>query len=230
MKRVYRLVSLVALVQLLAAVGFAGYLFARGRLNRERIEQIAAVLRGEAPGAPAPTTQPVATTARPESATSQIARSSEQQELAALIVERQKRELEDRARLNQSIQLDVVRKLEEIDRRDKAFADRERRFREQQMQDGFARELEVLSQIDPVRARKLLMMQKETHAVRLVMAMEPARTKKIFDSCKAVEEMEWARRILDQIEKLNSEQATTAGSGQSGAEATGASPTPPTGG
>lgn len=230
MKRALRLLSFVALVQFLATGGFLGYLFATKRLDAARIERIADVLRGRDTVAEAPATQPAPVTTQPEQATSRIARNREYQEIASLIVERQQRELDDRLRLSQSVQLDVVRRLEEIGRREKAFAAQEKRFREQQMQDGFARELEVVSTIEPARARKLLMMQKETDAVRLLMSMEGARTKKIFDTCKNPDELEWARRILNQLERVNGERADLAGSGQPGAEATGASPGQPTGG
>jgi hypothetical protein len=229
-KRMYQIISLIAVIQLLALSGLIGYMFASKRLTGERVDQIAKLLRGESAQQAAPTTQPVAEAVKPESATSQIARSQQQQELFSMIAERQSRELQDRAKLNQTIQLDVLRKLEEIDRREKTFAEQQKKLRAQQSQDGFSRELEVITAIDATRARKLLMMQKEPDAVRLLMDMEPARAKKIIDTCKTPEEMEWARRILDQLHNLNNERAASARSGPSGAEASGSSPTPSMGG
>ncbi len=85
-----------------------------------------------------------------------------------------------------------------------------------------ARELEVFSSIEPTRARKLLMGRKEPDAVRLLMEMEPGRVRKIVDSCKTTEEMDWARRILDQLHSL--------GDMRAGAEATGSSKAEPRGG
>lgn len=230
MKRLFQVISLIAIVQLLALSGLIGYMFATGRLTAERIDQIAKLIRGESAPTTAPATQPVVVAVKPESATSQIARSQVQHGLLAMIAERQSRELQDRAKLNQTIQLDVVRKLEEIERREKAFVEQQKNLQEQQSQDGFARDLELMTSIDATRARKLLMMRKEPDVARMLMSMEPARAKKIIDTCKTDDEMEWARRILDQLHNLNNEQAAAAGSGPSGAEASGSSPTTPTGG
>ena len=230
MKRLYQIISLIAVIQLLATSGLIGYMFATKRLTAERVDAIARVIRGETEAPEAPASRPAAEPGKPESATSQIARTRAQEEWLALMVERQGRELQDRARLNQTIQLDVMRRLEEIDRREKAFAEQQKKLQEEQSQDGFAREVELMTAIEATRARKLLMMRKEPDAVRLLMSMDAARAKKILDTCKTAEEMEWAGRILDQLHNLNNERADSARSGPSGAEASGSSPTAPKGG
>jgi len=221
MRRLYSITALVAIIQLFATAGLLGYLFATGRINAERIDRIASILRGKDLARAAATTQPTTAAAKVETATSQIARSRMEQDYLMLIAERHRRELEDRARLNQTIQHDVLRKLEEIERREKALAEQQKKALEQGSQGGAAREVELVTAIEPTRARKLLMMQKEPDAVRLLLGMDPGRARKILDTCKTQEEMEWARRILDQLRNMDA---------GAGAEAPGSSLAVSTGG
>lgn len=222
MKRLYHALSLLALVQLFALLGFTGFLFGTGRLNGERMDRIAAILRGD-DGPPAassqPTTQPQV---KPETATSEIARNRVQQEMFAMAVERQKRELADMARLAQTIQHEVQSRLEEIEAREKQFAEERKRLLAEQQGDGFGRELEVLGSIEPKRALDLLMAKKDPDATRLLMEMDAGRVRKIIDACKTGAQMEWAGRILAQLHNLNHSQTS--------AEATGARQPVPAGG
>ena len=58
MKRLYHMIAMLALINLFALAGFLGYLFSSGRLSRERVEEIAMVLRGEFPKESAAANQP----------------------------------------------------------------------------------------------------------------------------------------------------------------------------
>jgi hypothetical protein len=216
-KRLYQVVSLLAVVLVFALLGLGGYLYAKGRLTPERVDQIAALLRGESLTPPAPATQPSAAPVKPETANVEIERSQEQRALYAMVAERQKRELEDRARLNRRIQYEVVQKLEEVQRREAELQAEREALAAEQMQDGFARELEVFSTISPARSRDLLMERKDADVVRLFMEMDESRVKRIIDTCKKAEEMEWAGRILDQLH--------TQSDARAGAEAIGSSQT-----
>jgi len=222
MRRVLQAISLFAVTQLLAIGGLVGYLVGTGRLNAERADQIAKVLRGEWPKPAPPATQPVEPKSVPETASSQLVRSREQREFYSLLAQRQVRELEDRARLNRMIQLDVVQKLEEIEKRQQEMQDRQKERSQRPARDGFSKEIEVFSTIEATRARKLLMGQREPDAVRLLMELDPGRVRKIVDTCKTTEEMDWARRILAQLHSPEDDRA--------GAEATGSSTVEPAGG
>ncbi|MBN1489510.1 MAG: hypothetical protein JXA69_06280 [Phycisphaerae bacterium] len=221
MRRIFQVISLLAVMQLLGLAGLTGYLFASGKLTPERIDRIAEALRDQEAEEVVVTTQPAAEEAEPETATSQIARSWAQQELFGVIAERQKRELEDRLRVNQRLRWEVERKLEEIEERERRFQEARNKLEEQQMQSGFERELELLSTMEPKRARQLLMNGKEVDAVRLVMEMDAGRAKKILDTCKTTTEMEWARRILDRIHNLSNDRADAEAIGSSQEESTG---------
>src|SRR5690242_3092354 len=107
MSRLYHLLALIALINLFAIAGLAGYLFASGRLNTERVDQIAKVLRGEFPMTQPASSQPASSPSPVEPSRAEIERLRAQREYYDLVSERHRRELEDRERLNQTIQLDV---------------------------------------------------------------------------------------------------------------------------
>lgn len=222
MKRLYHVLALLALVQFFATCGLLGFLFGTKRLTGEKMDKIAGVMRGDQP-APAPASQPATQPAgkRP-TPPSELAQGSVEREILALAVERQKRELNDLTRLAQAVQLDMLKRLEEINEREKRFAGEQKKLVQQTQGDGFARELEVLSTIDAKRALDLLMVKKDPDALRLLMEMDAGRVKKIIDNCKTTTQMEWAGRILTQLHNMNNS--------QSSAEANGASQTRPMGG
>jgi hypothetical protein len=122
-----------------------------------------------------------------------------------LVLERRKCELEDRRRLNQSIRLEIDRKLADLQRQQKAFSLEKEDFYTQIRQRGFEKTLEMLSSVEPEIARDLLMKGEEFEdmdVVRLLMAMDDFRAKKIVNTCQSQDELDWIRKILAQIHNL----------------------------
>jgi hypothetical protein len=207
MKRLYHVLSLLALVYFFATAGFIGFLFGTGRLDAERIDRMAAALRGEAlkPAAaasqPASQPAPVALSSRAE-----IARMQEQRESLELLGERARREIEQRQALDRQIQLEVTRQIEEIQARRNELQENKKKSsgRQQVAQsNGLEREVELLSSVEPKNARDLLMQRKEPDAVQVLMRMETNRVKKIVDACKTDGEKAWIGRILNQIHNMD---------------------------
>ena len=66
------------------------FLVATDRLDAERVDQIAAVLRGEPPVQAAPTTQPTTQPTEAETAVTRLARAREETDLASRILERKR--------------------------------------------------------------------------------------------------------------------------------------------
>ena len=118
LKKLYHILALMAMVNLFALAGLIGYLFSSGRLNAERIDQIGEVLRGEYPLPEVVTTQPVEEQTAPQRSRQEIAEARERRERLELASDRLKRESADRQTLDQSVQLEVLRQLEEIERRE----------------------------------------------------------------------------------------------------------------
>jgi hypothetical protein len=203
MRRIYHILALIGLINLFAVCGLVGYLFVSGKLNAERVDQIGVVLRGQFPTSQ-PASQPAEATARPEPSKAEIARMSAQREYFELVAKRHEREMEDRRSLNQAIQLEVERKLEEIEKKKLEFEEQQKKTLEQSQQDGFARMLEMYSSMDPNKAKDLLKNHnKDADVVQLLMQMDPTRAKKIVNACKDPDELAWIGRILNQINKVN---------------------------
>jgi flagellar motility protein MotE (MotC chaperone) len=200
MSRIYHFLALIALINLFAIAGLVGYLFASGRLSTERVDQIAKVMRGEFPASQPASSQPASAPAPAEPSRAEIERVRVQREYYELVSERHLRELEDRERLNQTIQLDVSRKLEEIEKEKAMLAQQRRQIVQQGEQGGFAQMVELYSGMEPAKAKDLLKNHtKEADAAAVLSKMDENRAKKIFNACKTADEMLWLGRILGQI-------------------------------
>lgn len=215
MKRLYHILSLMALVSLFSMAGFVGFLVATGRLDAERMEQIASVLRGEYSPQAAPASQPATQPAEPARLASraEIERLALQKEFLRLAQERAQHEMEQRQALDERIQLDVMRQLEEIQaRRQQAEEAPSARPAGQAAQpaatgEGFEMELALFESLDPRKARDLLMQRKDPDIVRILMRLDSLRVKKIVDACKTESELAWIGRILNQIHDMDGKTA-----------------------
>ncbi len=205
LKKLYHGLAMLALINLFAVVGLVGYLFVSGRLNEERLNQIGEVLRGEYPAdREVATTQPVATRPAPQESQVEIADDQAKRELYRLQAEWLKNEVSQRQALNESVQFDVVRRLEEIEKRNRRFEQEKKEFEKKSEQEGFTEVLEMYSTMDPKLAKDLLKTkEKDADVVQLLMRMEPNRRTKILNACKSAEDRVWIRRILDQIQEKN---------------------------
>ena len=209
LKRLYHLLALLALVNLFALTGFAAYLFVSGRLDGERMKQIAMVLRGEFPAEPEvkaelPATQPAAPVERSEA---ELARVAAKKEYYQLVSDFHRTELDRRKALDERVQLETLQLLERIEATEKALETKREEQFDAGQQAGFERQLTILSNIEPTKAKDMLRNPgafKEADVVRLLMAMDENRVKAIVNSCKTAEELDWIGRILNQIGQYGS--------------------------
>ena len=210
LKRLYHWLAFLALIGLFALGGFCGFLFASGRLDREKMGHIRAVLRGELPGEQLATaTQPAVQEAVPVTSAEDIVRSQEKAKFYELLAERHQREIEDRRRLNLEIQLSVDRKLEDLAEREKRLQGEQAALRQESQLEGFEKQLDFISRAEPKKAKDLLRggQIKEADVIQLLMKMDPNRVSKIVNACKTQDEVIWIGGILNQIGKLKSEVA-----------------------
>jgi len=204
-KRLYHMLSLLALTHLFALSGLVAYLFATGRLNEKRIEQLAEVLRGEYPE-PAPATQPAEEPDLPVPSAGEIERMQARAEYRDLVAARRNDEKEDRNILEERTWLELKRLQAELEDKIKSFNKQKETFTGDLNQKGFDNVLETLSSIEPEKARDLLMKHggfKDADVVRIMMAMDPFRDKKIVNACQTPEELAWMGSIQRQIYELN---------------------------
>jgi len=100
LKQLYGLFALVAIANLLMLIGFGVYLGASGKLNADRLEQIATIMRGEQlePAAPGPVSMPASVSVAVSQPTVTAVRNKvtlEQQLGSMEILQREKRMLAD---------------------------------------------------------------------------------------------------------------------------------------
>lgn len=207
LRRLYHMLALLAMINLFAIAGLLGYLFASGKLNGERVDQIAVVLRGEFPKPPEPVATRPAEEVAPARSRDEIARLEARRKFYALIADRQQRDLADRQTLNQRIQFDVNTQLEQIQAKEQEIQEQKTKIREEMQQDGFAQALEMYSEMEPKLAKDVLITKKDADVVQFLTQMEPGPRKKIINSCKTQEEKAWIGRILTQVRTLD-EQTT----------------------
>ena len=205
LKRLFNMLVLVALVNLFALIGFAGYLFASGRLNEDRINQMARVLRGELDEEDASTTQPSESEEEPPIRSAvEIAKANERSRYNELMSERHLRQIEDRRRLGEDTRIEVDRLLEEIGQREARVQKQLEAVRQEKELAGFEKQLEVYAKLEPKRAKDLMMKEMtEADVVHLLMAMDESKVVKIGNACKTDEELNWIGRILNQIGQVH---------------------------
>ncbi|NLX13315.1 MAG: hypothetical protein GXY44_06620 [Phycisphaerales bacterium] len=208
LKRFYHLVALLALINLFTLVGLVGFLFATGRLNAERVEQMAIVLRGEFPTEEqeeAPTE--VVVEPAPEPSRAEIVRMEDERRLLLHQLERSRRELDDRYNLNQQMVFNVAQALKDIEQREARLREERQAFEREHKTEGFAQVLQVLKNTQPKKSVELLMREwKPADVVEMFLALDTNTKADIVNACKTPEEVAWVRRILVQMNK-NMEEA-----------------------
>ena len=204
LKRIYHGLALVALINLFAFSGLIGFLVASGRMDGTRARQIADVLRGEVSSTQPAVAEPVEGPPVPQPSRAEIAEVQAKKEFFRLVGERLESEIRQRQELNDSVQLEVLRRLEEIEKKNQRFEQEKEAFQQQSQQEGFQQVLDMYSQMEPGLAKDLLKATtKDADVVRILMEMDPNRRKNIINACKDEVDRLWIRRILDQVQKLD---------------------------
>ncbi len=207
MKRMYQLVSLLAVILLLSLGGGLGYLWGTGQLNGERVEQIAAVLRGEIAGSTAaPTTAPASQPAvdRGLDATAErMAQSREQAEIYRRLLDREIQVAGRATSLAQQMRVELERRAEKLEREREVFAAQQAAAADQATTSGFQKDLNILKKLSAKQGKTLLMKRPEADAIRILSAMSERAAGQILGACKTEAENAWADSILQGISKTN---------------------------
>jgi flagellar motility protein MotE (MotC chaperone) len=225
LKRLYHVLAWLAVANLFAVGGLVGYLFASGKLNAERVNQIAVVLRGEFPKPQVQTTRPAVEDEKPQTSREELARLEARKRYYELISDRHRRDLDDRNSLGQTIQMDVDRHLEQIQTKEQEITKQTQQVRQAAERGGFQQTLEIYSDMEPKLARDTLKGIKDADAAQVLLQMDSGRRKKIFNACKTPEEKAWLSRMMLAMRGLDVAQpaAATVDAGKAGA-ASGAGP------
>ena len=217
-KTLISLVSALAIANLLALIGAVGFLFGTGRLDADRVEQITEIILGEDEEEAEDVVLEIAQPKEKEQAQVKLARAREEGDLIRRLFERQERETRDRQRLVDAMMLDVTRRQEELAEEQELFDEQQRNLREERLQSGFRKELELLQTAKPKMRRDLLRAKNDADAVKLMMEMDTRAGKQVIDACKSPQEKAWISRILYEIEMLNEPRPASAGANEQDAQ------------
>jgi len=205
--KLFNTAAIISLASVLAGGGFVGYLVASGNLNAERIENIAAVLRGDLDEQPDDTA--AEDTAAEEPSPEPRARSEEEvramrqrQHLEGLQMERAARDLDARRRLLDQTLQHIVQQQEQLDRDKAEFAAQRRKVTSVMRDEGFQKELDLVSSLQARQAKVHILnvwKKQPADAVRLLTEMDESRAKRILEQLKTPEELQIQSDLLEQI-------------------------------
>ena len=185
-KKTYRTLATVALLNFLALGGGVGYLVASGRLDTERARLVAEVLRGEDEEAETAAPESPETDETPAAGAS-VVTSDEQQirdEIAWRNAERYRTQLEQRLKFINAERMDVNRRREEFERLRNEERSRREAISKNSKSPGYVKELDVIKALSPKTALRQLMTMNDADVARILFELETRRTKKIVEAAK----------------------------------------------
>jgi len=201
LKRVFNMVAIVAIVNLVAMASGAAYLVASGRIDRDGLNRIRQALMTEAAEEPAATTQPTSTRPAVQAASEKIEYSQDLEEILARRLDRQRRELADLLNLADAARLKLLRDREAFEREQAGWGQMRKAWEEQQHLDGFKKTLTYLESVDPQIAKGLLRDKKDVDAARYLSSRNERKGRAIIEECVSQQDREWIGRILQVIER-----------------------------
>lgn len=234
MNAAWNILALVAVSTLLAGSAFFAFLAGTGRLNAQRVDLLAKVLRGELDAAPVPgadehaASQPAADAddghgrgaAAGGHSTAhggptghgpsehEVEASREQHRLARAMAERAQRDvMAQRDLLDQALGR-LVREQEQFEQQKKSWELTRQKLQQTDRDAGFEEELKLVSKLSPAQAKEHLVQtwnKEPVDAVRLIKSLSPSKAQRILDQLKTPEELLVLHKLLEQLRLLDAE-------------------------
>lgn len=213
-RRVFIVISLLAVVNLGGLAGLVGYAWSKGWVRKDRIRQAMVVLKGEqeAPTVPAETEQDSEPAPRGQ-AIERIRRNEEAEEQHRIELALREQEIKKGWELLASRDLALLREKEALDEEKRRFAAEREQLANKDGSSGLRKELGILSGVNPKVAKDLLKMKDDADVVRILMAMDQRKVSNIVKQCKSNEERLWIGRVLEKFRDGNAAQAEDLGAG-----------------
>ncbi len=207
LSKLYNLLAAVSLATLLAGGGFVGLLAANGTLA-DRAAQLAQLLSGETDDATAADAQ--GATSQPASQPAEgRARSAEElrqqrlaEQMTRALAERAQRDLAAQRELLERALQHLITEEEQFDQSREAWLAQQDRLRNQNRDEGFEREVKLVTKLAPAQAKEHLVRTWQKHpadAVRLIKALSPSQAQRIFDQMRSAEELQLLHELLEQL-------------------------------
>ncbi len=212
--RLFHVAAIVAIVNLLALAGMAGYAYAQGWLAKDRVTEAVAVLKGDAGADDDAAGGEVAQAELPKKSIERIERNEQLAERQVIELGRREREISDAAKLLETQVLSFLREKEQF----QAAQDRWEQEQEARAQEadnsGLQKELEILSGLKAKDAKELLRQKNEEDVVRILMQLDERQARKIVSACKSKEDRLWIGQILEKLHESDAIQAEALDAGE----------------
>ncbi|MCG3126160.1 MAG: hypothetical protein CHACPFDD_00990 [Phycisphaerae bacterium] len=208
LSKVYHISAIGSIAVTIGVLGFAGYLFGVGRLNGERIEQIAAVLRGEGGGSATsqPASQPVLTVEQVDEqraqAVDELRKARRDEQIRRAVLERAAQEVNARQALLDRSLHQLVTLGEQFERDRASWREQQSKLAAKSQEGGFVKELEYVNALDPKQAKEHIVRawrKSKADVVRLFMALETDKGTSILRQLKDGPELEILHELLEQL-------------------------------
>ena len=204
-KRIYHVIALIALLNLVVGAGIVAFLAGSGRVTRGHLDAVVETLRGygelEEEAEPA-SDAPERSAGESEDEIGSVG--SEKEEITRRNLERQITQAEQRLLLATRTMMDVRRRREEFEREREAAAAEEIQKEEEQAADGFKKDVEFLESLTPKVALDRLLLRPVDDAARMLMVLDTRRGKKIIETAhKNPQKWESMVPILQRLRELS---------------------------
>lgn len=208
--KLYHTAAVVSIALVLAGGGLVGLLYANGQLTAERVDAIAAVLRGT----PVEAGEAVVVDAAeepneagsPERAASaeEIRQQRREAQLHRALNERAARDCVAQRRLLEQAMQHLLTTEEQFERDRKEWEAELERRRGAARDEGFEKELRIVSKLSPKLAKEHVVRKwKESpdDAVRMLNALPESTSKRILGQMKTPEEMQITHELLERLSR-----------------------------
>ncbi len=201
---VYSVLALFALIHLVILLGLAGYAYRTGRIDRAKIEKIAAVIRGDEHSEPQATAaEDVAPGPQGSTETSaqMITEALEAEEMKQLKAERARADIRNLSIVMDRRALRLQKEQEAHERKVALYEEQLRKRREQELSGAHKKSIDTIGSMDSKKARDFLMNASDADVVKILLALSDRKRKGILESCKTQEQTAWRDRILNAMLK-----------------------------
>ncbi len=198
---VYSGLALFALIHLLILLGIGGYAYQTGRIDRAKIEQISAIIRGDQPEA----LEAVADKADPAPEVDSEAGSSEdlikqamqQDEMDGLLRHRARADIRNESMLVDRRRMKLQRDREAYEQRVAREDEQANKRRENEENAARQATIKTIGGMAPKTARDFLMNSPEADAVKILLTLPDRKRKGVLEACKTLEQSRWRDRVLN---------------------------------
>ena len=202
----YAALAMFALIHLAMLVGIGLYAYLSGRIDEDKIERIASVLRGdEAEEAlesdPSADDAQTVLTGSAETSAKLIEETMAGEEMDQLRRQRGFAELRNLSIMLDRRRLKLQKDQEAHEQQVARYKDQVKKREEQQLSSTRQKTIDTIGSLDSKKARDFLMKTGRVDAVNVLMALPDRKRQRILGACRSAKETAWRDQILEAMLK-----------------------------